>query len=54
MTPKARLLVLCDDETPKILMINSANQKTVSIMVRILLALVFPHRLKRSTCPVTI
>jgi len=49
IAPNARLAVLWDPAVPMIVIINSANQNTVSIITRILFAFVLVHLLKRST-----
>jgi hypothetical protein len=49
ITPNTRLVVLWAAAVPMILMINNANQNTVSIKVRILFTFVLAHLLKRLT-----
>lgn len=49
ITPNTRLVVLWAPAVPMILMIKSANQNTMSIIVRILFTFVLAHLLKHST-----
>lgn len=46
--PNARLLPLVDPLVPMIVIMNSANQNTVSIIFNIMYAFVLAHRLSRS------
>lgn len=46
--PNARLLPLVDPVVPIIVIINRANQNTVSIIFNIMYAFVLAHRLSRS------
>lgn len=48
MPPNARLLPLVDPVVPMIVIINRANQNTVSIIFNIMYAFVLAHRLSRS------
>lgn len=48
ITPNARLLVLWEPDVPMIDMINRANQKMVSMMFKIMLALLLAQRLNRA------
>lgn len=53
ITPNARLLVLWEPDVPMIDMINRANQKMVSMMFKIMLALLLAQRLNRAAWAVT-
>lgn len=54
IAPSALLLLEVDPIDPMIVIINSANQNTVSIMFKVMLTFVFAHRLSRLTWAVVI